>query len=315
MWDMNVEVIEKTFACAEHARLKISNIRGRVIIQGGSAENIKVRAEKVLDSGDANNTTVEISQLENGKVIVTTRYEQFGFRFFRNSIPCRVNYEIAVPPTCELNVNGVSNFAGISGISGEIQVSTVSGDLELNSLDGKIQIKSVSGDVQGREIRGAAEINTVSGDFILHDCDFPSLHAKTVSGDLLIETLLGSGPYELHAVSGDIKLEVPDLQGTSIDSSSLSGDVRTPLQFASINHTRNHHRLEIFGGGVEIGHHSVSGDFYIDSQLGEGKTADHEFDQLGESDLLSHAEILDRIQSGELSVEDALGMIESPGIN
>jgi hypothetical protein len=312
---MNVEVIEKAFVCGEHARLKISNIRGRVIIQGGSGENIEVRAEKLLDSGDADNTSIEISQLDNGKVIVNTRYEQVGFRYFRNLIPCRVNYEVVVPQDCDVNVNGVSNTARISGISGGIQVSTVSGDLELNSLDGKFQIRSVSGDVQGKNISGAAEINTVSGDFILRDCDFPSLNAKTVSGDLILETPLGLGPYKFHAVSGDIKLEVPDLQGTTIDSSSLSGDVRTPLQFASINHTRNHHRLEIFGGGVGIDHHSVSGDFFIDSQLEVEKTEGPEFEQSGKSDLLSHAEILNRIQSGELSVEDALGMIESPGVN
>lgn len=312
---MNIEVIEKAFVCGKHGRLKLSNIRGRVIIQGGSDENIEVRAEKVLDSGDADNTSIEIFQLDNGKVIVNTRYEQVGFRFFRNLIPCWVNYEVVVPQDCDINLNGVSNFARISGVSGGIQVSTVSGDLELNSLDGKFQIKSVSGDVQGKKISGAAAINTVSGDFILRDCDFPSLNAKTVSGDLMLETPLGLGPYNFHAVSGDIKLEVPDLQGTTIDSSSLSGDVRTPLQFASINHTRNHHRLEIFGGGVDIDHHSVSGDFFIDSLQDAGKTEELESEQPGESDLLSHAELLDRIQNGELSVEDALGMMQSSGVN
>jgi DUF4097 and DUF4098 domain-containing protein YvlB len=151
-----------------------------------------------------------------------------------------VNYEVLVPGNCDLEVRGVSNAARIDGISGDLDISTVSGDLGLYSLSGELKIKSVSGDVQGEQISAPARIDTVSGDFHIKMSNFPSLQARTVSGDLTLETRLGDGPYDLNAVSGDIKVKVTRLIGMTIDSSSLSGDLSCPIPQSLSNPSRNH---------------------------------------------------------------------------
>jgi len=53
---MNIEAIEKTFNCGENASLFLSNIRGMVKIKAGDDNVIVVRAEKILNSGDTDNT-------------------------------------------------------------------------------------------------------------------------------------------------------------------------------------------------------------------------------------------------------------------
>jgi hypothetical protein len=93
---MNIEAIEKTFNCGENASLSLSNIRGKVKIKAGDDNVIVVRAEKILNSGDADNTLIELSQDKEGKVIVHTRYDHSGFRLFRRFGPCKVNYDVAV---------------------------------------------------------------------------------------------------------------------------------------------------------------------------------------------------------------------------
>ena len=307
---MDIEVIEQSFNCGEQASLLLSNIRGKVSIHAGDDHVITIRAEKILDSGDADNTIIEVSQDIDGKVIVSTRYDQYGFRFFRGIAPCKVNYDILVPSNCDLKIRGVSNAARIDGISGELDISTVSGDLRLYSLTGELKIKSVSGDVQGEKISAPARIDTVSGNFHLKMSNFPSLQAKTVSGDLTFETQLGKGPYEFNAVSGDIKVEVTRLIGLTVDSSSLSGDLSCPIPQCSSNSSRNHQRVEVLGGGVEIRHKSVSGDFCLDSTGEIEEPVELPSPVSDQVDEVTHSEILASIERGELSVDEALSIIE-----
>ena len=149
---MSIETINKTFDCTENASLALSNIRGKVNIQPGEDNVITIKAEKLLDSGDPEHTVIELLQDNNGKVTAKTRFENSGFHIFRNSKPCKVNYDVRVPNNCFLKVRGVSNTACIDGISGDIDISTVSGDLELRSLNGHLKVKSVIGDIQGEGV-------------------------------------------------------------------------------------------------------------------------------------------------------------------
>ena len=145
----------------------------------------------------------------------------------------------------------MSNSARIEDISGKIDISTVSGELELSSLSGEIRLRTVGGDVQGEAISGPTRLDTVSGDINLKKSDIPVLKGKTVSGDLVVETTLGDGPYSFNAVSGDIELFIASIRGATITSSSLSGNIRTSLEPSYTNHSRNRHRIDLEGGPME----------------------------------------------------------------
>lgn len=312
---MSNDVLEKTFTCGANAVLKLSNIRGKVGIQAGGEGEIKIRAEKILDSGDAENTIIELAQDVEGRVIARTRYSQSGFGFFQPIVPCRVNYDVHVPRNCDLQIRGVSNNANIKGISGNMDVSSVSGNLKLTELSGAIKIKSVSGDTSGEQLRGPMRIETVSGDFILKKCDLSALNANSVSGDLILETSLGEGSYEFNAVSGDIKLELIQLIGITVDSTSLSGDLRSSLPLSVSNHSRNHQRIEVKGGGVVIHHKSVSGDFYLSSAEGLEDSSELPSPISGHVENISHTKVLDDIARGDLSVDEAVGILEKTSLS
>jgi len=279
-----------------------------VSIQPGEDGKIVVVASKHVNSGDAEYTRIDLSQSEDGVVKVHTRYDDSGFRIFRFRRPCKVDYDVRVPKNCSLKVRGVSNTTSIEGISGEMDVSSVSGELECCSLTGEIKIKTVSGDVSGKMISGPGRLTTVSGNVQLKNSDFPALKAKTVSGDMLIETPLGEGPYDFNAVSGDFKLTIPPSLGVTVLSSSLSGEVRTSSQVSSEKHSRNPKRFEISGGGVEIHHHSVLGDLFLVSKKDNGDSGGVHRDSESDKHRLTRSEALDRIASGELSVDEAIEM-------
>jgi len=307
---MSVETINKTFDCTENANLSLSNIRGKVNIQPGEDNIITIKAEKLLDSGNPDHTVIELFQEDNGKVTVQTRFDNSGSQFFRKFKPCKVNYDVRVPNNCFLKVRGVSNTASIDGISGDMDISTVSGDLQVRSLMGDLKIKTVSGDIQGEGISATARIEAVSGDIYLSKCNFPKLSGKTVSGDLILETPLGEGPYRFNSVSGEIKLEITPLAGASVTSSSLSGDIRTSLPATWSNRSRNHQKVEVYGGGIEIHHNSVSGDLFLTTADENGASGELHLPEDAQADQLSPTEILESIERGEMSVDEAVGMIE-----
>lgn len=308
---MSIQTIEETFECPDSPRLSLSNIRGSVNIQAGEDRTISVVAYKHTDTGDEENTHVELSQIKDGTVKVSTRYNHKGFRFFRKWVPCKVDYEVRVPEECSLKVRGVSNSASIQGIDGIHDISSVSGDVDLHALAGEIKIKVVSGDVQAEKLSGLMRLETVSGHIKIKGSEISSVSGKTVSGDVVIESPMGDGPFDFNSVSGDIKLYLPGGQGAMVTSSSLSGNIRNSLTSSQSNHTRNKQRTEIEGGGVEINHSSVSGDIFL------MRESDNSIPQLKE-DLLpfeepdqSRSEILEQVNRGEMSVDQAVEMLAS----
>lgn len=311
---MSIKTIEETFECPDSARLSLSNIRGSVNIQVGEAGIISVVARKHLNTGDEENTHIELSQSSDGTVKVKTHFDQKGFLFFRNWKPCKVDYEIQVPKECALKVRGVSDSTKIEGISGFHNLSSVSGDVEIRGLTGELTLKTVSGDVQGELISGPVRLKTVSGDIKLLKSDISKITGKTVSGDMLIETPLGNGPYDFNSVSGDIKFYLPSVRGATVTSSSLSGNIRNSFASSQSNHSRNTHKIEIEGGGVEINHGSVSGDLFLDSENINDPSGNESEEIPSENRSQTRTDILERVDRGEISVDQALQMIASNSV-
>jgi DUF4097 and DUF4098 domain-containing protein YvlB len=169
----------------------------------------------------------------------------------------------------------------------------------------------VSGDVNAEQIQAATRVNSVSGDIHLHNSLLPSVNCKSVSGDMIFETPLGQGPYIFNTVSGDIQLVLKSTSGFSITSSSLSGEVRTPLLVTASNHSRKLHRLQILDGGVEIQHKSVSGDLVLVGEEMAEVRKEREYQDVSRAGIQSNKEILESLERGEIGVEDAVQKIGS----
>jgi hypothetical protein len=305
---MNVERLERTFSCSEAPVLRLSNIRGSVEIRPGDDGVIAIVAEKHLDSGDKENTRIEISQSNAGLVNIHTRYASYGFRLFRKWFPCKVDYAVRVPRDCSLKIRGVSNSTTIEGLRGKIEIATVSGKVDLRSLAGELKLRTVSGDVQGEGISAPIHLDAVSGEVRFLKSDIPQMVGKTVSGDLIFESPLGDGPYDLMTVSGDIELILSRVHGATITSTSLSGRLKTSVPSSYSNQSLNQRRIEIEGGGVDIHHSSVSGDLILINE-DKSDTANDIQENIRAKDLKpTRTDILDQVERGELSVEKAVQM-------
>lgn len=280
---MSDEMYEQVFQVPGSAKLEVNNIRGSVELRTGSDGVITIKATKKVNSGNADQTEVEIKQESDGTVKASTRFPDMMFGWLFGGQPCEVDYTITAPRACAIRANGVSNelyaegfngdatFKTVSGDmtvrswNGAVSLNSVSGDMELADLTGSLHLTTVSGDVKGVHLSGTTNLNSVSGDVDFEQSSLPSVEATTVSGEMKLETGLGAGPYKFNSVSGDLTLKVPSDTRCCAELQTVSGDISTKLPATSVSRHNGTHTVEVQGGGVKVHLHSVSGDMELKS--------------------------------------------------
>ena len=304
---MAQETLEKTFNVSGMASLKLTNIRGSVEVRPGEAGQVQVSAIKHLDSGDAGNTEIELSQSADGRVVAVTRFRDGWWYRLTGSQPCKVDYVVKMPQASHIKLRGVENSVFIESLEGEFNLESVSGKLSLQDLAGNLQINTVSGDVSIIRLAGKLDLTTVSGDVDAKDTRLAAISAHTTSGNLGIQTMLSDGPYNFNSVSGDVRLLLPRSTHCSARLKTVSGSISTTFSSTHVSQDFGSRAVDIQGGGVMISAESVSGCLrltpYEDAQPVEGS---------GETSArMDSNKILDKIERGEISTEEALKQLKS----
>jgi hypothetical protein len=307
---MSQERIERNFEVESPAKLRLSNIRGSVDIQPGDDGYIKVNAVKYLDSGSEKDTEIEIEQDDDGQVIVKTKYDNSISNWFGPNKPCKVEYSVQVPVKTTVKANGVSSSISVQGMEGDFDIHSVSGSLKLNNLTGSIKANSVSGSIVGENLTGPLDGDSVSGKIRVMESQLPEAVVKTVSGKMVLQTPLGDGPYIFKSVSGNVNFIVPDDTGCVAHHKSISGRLKTSLPITKDQRYGSRGLAEIQGGGIEVTHKSVSGSLRIITFENE-KIVEQRTTTKPPSQSKDKIEILQKIENGELSVEDALDKLNA----
>jgi len=302
---MSQETIERTFEVGTPASLKLSNIRGSVDIQAGQDGVIEVTAIKFVNSGNEKKTNVIIEQKEDGRVIVKTDYENSISNWFGLNKPCKVEYTVCVPKDCDLNVSNVSGGVSVQGVAGQMNVNSVSGGLHLRDLSGSLKFSTVSGSIKAENLAGPLDLNAVSGRVRIAESNISEAVVKTVSGSIVMDTPLAEGPYMFKGVSGSLTLVVPEDTGCVAIHKSVSGRLKTSLPISKDKRYGSRGWLEIQGGGPEVTYKSVSGSFKVVTAEDE-KIVEQRKPVKPAPQPKNQMEILQKIERGDLSVEDAL---------
>lgn len=293
---MAAETIGRTFAVEPPARLRVTNLRGRVEIIPGEAGEIAITATR---HPGGSQPEIVLEQDADGRVVVEARRPDSITQLFGLGKPGKVDFKVRVPPNCSVSLISVGSDAQIEGLTGDFNLSNVSGDLTLRDLTGSFALGNVSGKVEATNLRGTLKFSTVSGRVWVADADFSAVEGKTVSGQLWLQTPLGGGPYWFNSVSGHVTLIVPEETVCRVRHQSVGGRVRVLSPAADAE------------GGAEVILRSVSGQLLICPAGAEGAANPMAEPQPEKpaAPRKSAMQILDEIESGGLSVSDALDQL------
>ena len=314
------ETIEKTFQVGSPSRLIISNVRGSIVIQPGEAGAIEVKALKHGNSESASDL-IDMTQGSDGTVRVETRSNESLFGWL--SHPPKVEYSVRVPQGIQLEASGISSSVNVSGLTGTFKLKTISGEMEVASLTGPFKLNAVSGDISGSQLSGALELQTVSGRVKLLQSVFPSVDASTVSGDLTLQSPISAGPYSFGSVSGSVRLLVPPDTSCSAELNTVSGSIRSSLPVSATSVGPGRKVTQVGGGGTGVRLKSVSGSLSFEvegippaSVSASSSTVSSEIPvpptppSAPPLAPLSTAEILQRIERGEMTVDEAIKLMK-----
>jgi hypothetical protein len=289
----------------------VGNIRGSVTVSPGPEGQVTIRA---VERGSDDRTQVEIGQDADGTIYARTRYEQtMGILSGLAGKPNKVEYTVTVPANTNLTVKGVSSETDVRGVSGEVRLKSVSGKVRAADLSGNLHLETVSGKIKAEGLSGPTEVRTVSGNVSLIGSDLPSLLANSVSGSLELETPIGAGPYELKTVSGTVRIRSAQAPGGRVHFKSISGSAW--VNGSRLRSAENDSRpgpksavYDISGDGPDIRFSSVSGSLKLvsDDYVLPEEPVDVEESREPEAEQPAMMDLLERISSGELSVDEAV---------
>ncbi len=238
--------VDETRSLAADAAVEIQNMRGSLVITGGSGDVVVIRgslgdgARDLLIEGDAKRLRIKVDYPESGG--------GWG-RWWGGSDLGDSHLRIELPRTVSLTARTVSASIEVKGVDGSrLVLETVSGDVSAGSASAEVEVDSVSGDLLlNLNAATMVDVETVSGDVELRGALRGRIKAEAVSGDLDLRTDGVLEDAKLSVVSGDITLEAALGRDSRASINSLSGDVSVLLPAA----TSAELRIETFSGRID----------------------------------------------------------------
>ncbi len=232
--------------------------------------------------------SMEEAQQTLAGVTVSLQLDSDGIIVLKEGLPdqprrrVRIDYEVRVPTALNLRAHTASGDLWIEGVTGTHQVSTASGDITIADARDALTLSSKSGDVVLGATEGNVTVSTLSGDISVNGFS-GELHATTKSGDVRVEgasgqftlkTLSGDvdldvdaleGPLLVSAVSGSIRVTLPDQVAATLRAKTVTGEISCDLPLdAGANRTSSLVQATVSGGGTEVELSTVSGDVHLE---------------------------------------------------
>lgn len=180
--------------------------------------------------------------------------------------------EVRVEKTAaEAEVHSIGGSVALDGLKGAVRAETISGDMSARNIGGLLNMASKSGDLSANGLSKGGSVTGVSGDLRVSNVEGGRLEAKSVSGDVHVESAGNESPVDVRAesISGDLRLThgrgnmtlktvsgdvtAEQVDALTFQAETVSGDVKVALEAP-------------FSGTLTT--NTVSGDVVIDAPVG-----------------------------------------------
>jgi len=285
---------ERTLRVDGPVRLEVEAGAGRVVIRSGSNTEVRVEGSfRVRPWAWQNADRI----LENFRKSPPVEQQGNLVRIRKDREPPNldVDYNIVVPHETELSVSLGSGELDVRDVRGPAALRAGSGNIKADAIGGDVTFRAGSGDLHLSNIRGAVRLETGSGDIWLENIQDEirvstgsgnvriqqpgsRVTARTGSGDIEVRgaksdlyITTGSGDltaegnpaphafWEVHARSGDVRLEVPSKASFTFFARTSSGDIEIQTPIEVTERSRRELRGRVGSGEARITVETSSG--------------------------------------------------------
>lgn len=227
---MMMQQMDTTFAVAAGGQLDVYNHEGTVNITTWDRDEMRIRAH-----WDDGRRPISI-RTSGSRVRVRVEPKNAGMPY--------VDFEITMPRSMSVAVQGVEVETKIQAAGGNISVQTVEGTIEVVGGRGNVSLQAVSGSVNVRDAngkisvnaieggvtiensRGAMNVESVDGDVILRGIDSDNVGVNAVDGNVTFSgTIRDDGRYFMSTHDGDLDITIPRNANARVSVATFDGDL------------------------------------------------------------------------------------------
>ena len=268
---------EESFPVDSQPHVDVDIIHGRVEVEGGPHDEVRVRAH----GGEV--------EIDAERDVVNIRAPMTGFRPWNWGRP-GVRLELQVPYGSDLSirtlhgpievedVDGVLDLHAASGrieVDGsprEARLETLNASIDFRGDDSEVVARTLNGNVELRGVGREVEVTSMSGRIDVEGEDLERVHLESMAGNIDLDASLAEGARILSKTySGRVRLRLPQDVSARFSIESFSGDVRSAFA-GDWNPLRGQRlRTTIGGGDARIDIESFSGGVRIEDDDGEAR--------------------------------------------
>jgi hypothetical protein len=256
-------------------RLNVRIVAGNVDVVGRPERVAPATEDDAPSLTDEGTAHIEVTDVEGTLVVtldggtLTVAHERLTwgglFDWVTNRRTSAV-ISVSVPATCPVELGVVSAEAVVSGTTAHTTVRSVSGGVTLDGVRSDIAAQTVSGDLEARGLVGGLNFTTVSGDLTVVDGTSARVRAETVSGQVTLDLDTPEhSSIDMSSVSGDLTVRLPDDAALNITVRTMSGGLDTAFDgFVTERRPgRSSMQGSVGGGTGRLDAKTVSGDVTI----------------------------------------------------
>jgi len=248
----------RSFQIMEHARLVINNGSGSVAIRRGEDGIISVAATKRASGIGIDTERMQVNYTQQGDMLDISSHMDWSFLQFGLRT---VDFEITVPPSCDVQLQNGGGWVAIQDTSGVIRVRTGGGSIEARGLQGQIAMKTGGGRIEADNLQGLIDMYTGGG----------SIEAQNLQGQIAMKTggshiILGNARGQLIATTGGGRIEVHQSALSGESSVTTGGGAIT---FDGSLEARGSYKFQTGGGAITLGLPAGAA-FSLDARTGGG---------------------------------------------
>jgi len=226
-----VEEWSRTYTLPKGGSLEIVNNNGAIVLNAGTGPQVEIKATREARGASDEDAQALLKETSIAEEVSATRVAlktSNGNGPLRGRRSVSVEYHVTIP-------------AGL-----QVSVKTENGGIGLHDVDGTVTASTTNGGMRGTNVAGAVS-------------------AHIINGGITMEVTRPSGPIELDAVNGGIRLDIPGTFKADVEASAVNGGVLAEdgLSIVTSDKTRTRLTGKMNGGGARISATTVNGGIRI----------------------------------------------------
>jgi hypothetical protein len=267
--------------------LAVSTDGGSIVVTGWDRSDVRVQASHSL------RTNVTVTRSHGGERIDVEAAARRG----PGGI---VDYQISVPRTLGLSLDGMYTDISVDGVSGSVDAETLQGDVTIKGgggsvkastttgkllvqgAQGKIDAETAAGEIRFLDVVGDVVAESAGGDILFENAKAASVDVGTTGGRIRYDgSMTKTGTYLFGSYGGPVTLVLPEGTAASMSLSTIHGSVLNNFsgQMERLKGGERH-KVDLNGGGAVVEVETFGGRIAIVKKGTEGTVGGGEDEEL-----------------------------------